>query len=143
MPAPRSLDAGTDRLPRSMRAAQGQSLDWKEQARCRQGMRPSSIPHFAWKVDRKDKGESLLGRDAEVWIQLALAECRNCPAQYACARFAIDVDEKWGTWAMDIDMLKWLKKNAADPKYIIDVAEEFGVPVQVAVKATHDGHAMR
>lgn len=112
-----------------MRAAQGQRLDWKEQARCRDN---PDVPKFAWTVVEGDTGPLLLGRKPEAWIAMALMICQSCPAQYGCARFAVAVDEKWGTWAMPLEHLKRLKRLPA-PDTVIDVAEDLGVSVQVAV----------
>jgi hypothetical protein len=131
MPAPRSLDAGTDRLPKSMRSAQGQKLDWKAEARCRPSNRPG-LPDFAWTVVESDSGPLLLGRDAETWIEMALMICRSCPAQYDCARFALATDERFGTWAMPLEDLKLLKKQRGRDR-ILDIAEANGMPVQEAV----------
>lgn len=129
----RSLDAGTDKLPVSMRAAQGLDTSWKERSRCRDGNRRSDLPQFAFTVDYGDKGPLLLGRKAEAWIAFALMECRNCEAQYDCARFAIDATEKWGTWAMDPEDLRALLKRGGG-RPIVAAAELAGVPVQVAVR---------
>jgi len=113
-----------------MRGAQGQSRHWTERARCR---RNPNIPQFAWTVMESDSGPLLLDHEAETWIAMALMVCRNCPAQYDCARFAIAADEKWGTWAMPLEDLKRLKKDPWAAR-TIDVAEELGTPVQVAVR---------
>jgi hypothetical protein len=138
----RSLDAGTDRLPVSMRAAQGLDLSWKERSRCREGTRRAGLPQFAFTVDYGDKGALLLDRTAETWIAYALMECRNCEAQYDCARFAIDAKEKWGTWSMDPEDLRLLHKRGGG-RAVVAQAELAGEPVQVAVRRRlHGRHAI-
>jgi hypothetical protein len=119
-----------------MSSANGVDTSWKDEAHCRKGSRPDDLPYFAWTVEPKDRGPLLLGRPAAAWIALALMECRNCPAQYGCARFAIEVGEQWGTWAMPIEELKWLRKHFRHDT-IIDTAEQLGVPMQEAVKTAH------
>lgn len=114
-----------------MRGAQGQSRSWTEDARCR---RNPNVPQFAWTVMESDSGPLLLDRPAETWIAMALLVCRACPAQYDCARFAIAADERFGTWAMPLDHLKRLKQSPWKER-IIDVAEDLGTPVQVAVES--------
>lgn len=129
MPAHRSLDSGTAHLPKSMRAAQGQSLQWKERAACRS---PRGVPKFAWTVEEKEKGPQLLGRPAEAWIALALQTCRTCPAQYDCVRFALAVKEQHNTWGINLrDLLALHRLDGAGG--IVDWAESRGVPVQDAV----------
>lgn len=134
MGARSSFDSGTD-IPKSMRRARGVSTSWKSKGRCHSASRPAEVPGFAWTVEAKDKGPLLLGRPAAAWIKMALMVCNNCPVQYECARWAIEVDERWGTWAMPIEELHWLKKRAHGR--IIDAAEDLGVPVQVAVRTAH------
>lgn len=130
MPAPHSLDGGTDHLPRHMRCAQGQNLDWKSGAKCRNA---AGVPMMAWHVDRKDSKTKLMGRPATAWIALALAICETCPVQWDCARFALAVGEKWHTWGMDVDDLRWLSTQREADR-VVSMAEEHGVPVQVAVR---------
>jgi hypothetical protein len=127
-----SFDSRSE-IPKSMRAAQGVPTAWKEEARCRDGNRPTDTPHFAFTVEPSDTGSLLLGRPAKAWIAMALIECRGCPAQYDCARFALRVGEKYGTWSMPIGDLKRLHKDARKDM-IIDIAEDTGLPVQEAVR---------
>lgn len=143
MGAPQSFDRRTD-IPLSMRAARGVDTSWKEEARCRGSHRPADLPDFAFTVDPKDRGPLLLGRPAAAWIAMALIVCQGCPVQYGCARFAIEVGEKWGTWGMHTDDLKrLLKLGKVGAHRVVDVAEDHGVPVQVAVRRVHEEHAMR
>ncbi|MCD6056474.1 MAG: Transcription factor WhiB [Thermomicrobiales bacterium] len=127
-----SFASGSE-IPKSMRAARGADVSWKEEARCRSNHRPEGLPHFAWTVDPKDKGALLLGREAKAWIEMALLICQACPAQYGCARFALKVGEEWGTWAMHTNDLKQLHRHPRKD-LIIDAAEDAGIPVQVAVR---------
>lgn len=120
-----------------MRAARGAAVAWKEQARCRPSSSDVGLPRFAWTVDPKDTGKHLLGRPAKAWVALAVLECRNCPVQYDCARFALQVNEKWGTWSMHIDDLKRLQAHPRQ-NAIIAAAELAGIPVQVAVRRALD-----
>lgn len=127
MPTPRSFDGG--KLPTHMRKVEGADRSWVERAKCKtntQGGRPG----FAWTVDRRDG--RIQGLKAERWVALAVTICKACDAQYDCARFAIQVEERWHTWGMDIEDLKWLQRRA-DAGAIIDAAEDVGVPVSDAV----------
>jgi len=128
------MDSGTSALPKSMLAAQGQRLGWKDQAKCRSA---TGVPLQAWKIDRKDRGDNLAGRPAQAWISLALAICETCPVQWDCTRFALAVGERWHTWGVDIDDLRWLK-DRDDAVTIIEWAERQGVSVQVAVRRVQD-----
>jgi hypothetical protein len=66
-------------------------------------------------------------------IDLALAHCHHCPAQWDCAETAVEVGELWGTWAMRLDDLIWLQGQTIAGE-LIARARERALPVQVAVK---------
>lgn len=123
----RSFEAGL--LPVYMQRAAGVKRDFMLHGKCRVGQH--SLPREAWTMDRKDK--ALQGEEPETWIRLALTICQSCPVQYDCTRFALQVDERWGTWGVDIIDLQWMKHTKRGPE-IIDAAEALGVSVHVAVR---------
>jgi hypothetical protein len=131
MPAQRSLDSGTGVLPVHMRKAQGIDRSWVEDARCRKNT--DGVPGFAWTVVKTDRGPLLQGRPAEAWITMAVSICKACPVQYDCARFAVQVDERYGTWSMDIRDLSWLK-GRDNWNAIVDAAESTSTPIATAVQ---------
>lgn len=60
--------------------------------------------------------------------------CFNCPVQWECARWAVEVEEEVGVWGMFPADLGWLQDHAANPLGIIDTARVAEEPVQVAVQ---------
>lgn len=72
--------------------------------------------------------------DPKELIEAALMICSTCPAQYQCARWALDVREESGTWGMRHDDLLWLSRQPDGPE-IIDEAEAEERPVQVVVRS--------
>lgn len=89
---------------------------------------------MAWAVP---KGETrvvdfirYVGEDME---RIAVPICHSCAQQWLCARWAIEVDERTGTWAMPYERLKWLKRQT-DALAIIDSARVNEIPVDTAVQ---------
>jgi hypothetical protein len=66
-------------------------------------------------------------------IELALAHCHHCPAQWDCADTAVEVGELWGTWAMILDDLIWLQGQRAAHE-LIARARVRSQSVQVVVR---------
>lgn len=71
--------------------------------------------------------------DPKELIEAALMICSTCPAQYQCARWALEVREESGTWGMRHDDLLWLTRQPNGPG-VIDEAERANEPVQVVVR---------
>lgn len=129
MPTRRSFEGG--QLPTHMRKVEGADRSWMVRARCKTNT-DGGRPGFAWTVDRRDRGPKLQGRKAEVWIEFAVTICKACEAQYDCARFALQVEERHNTWAMDIADLMWLQ-GQDDASTIITASEDMGIPISTAV----------
>lgn len=70
------------------------------------------------------------GNDAQ---RLAADQCMECSVQWECARWAIEVEEEAGVWAMKTRLLRWLQ-GRPDATAIIDTARVHHQPVQVAVQ---------
>jgi len=129
MKTKRSLDVG--RMPVYLERIVGVSVEWQGRAKCKSN--EHDVPRFAWTVGRSDKGEQLQGIPPERWIALARTICESCEAQYDCVRFAMQVDERYNTWGLDIEDLRWLVKQTY-AKALVDMAEETGVSVHQAVQ---------
>jgi hypothetical protein len=129
MKTKRSLEAG--RYPVYLERTVGVSVSWQGRAKCKST--EHDVPRFAWTVGRTDKGEQLQGIAPERWIALARTICESCAAQYDCVRFAMQVDERYNTWGLDIEDLRWLIKQAY-ARQLVETAEEMGVSVHQAVQ---------
>lgn len=111
---------------------------WKRQALC---MKPNEdVPKGAWSCDDGPKskvliaGISIHGFKAQ---QMAAMICFTCPAQWGCARYALEGDEAAGVWSMTMRDLKWLRDTCSaygmDPVGLVEAAEELRIPVQSMV----------
>ena len=125
----RSLESG--QLPKYMSRATGAAVqgDWSEHGKCKPHTEVD-LPRFAWLVVKSDPPTQ--GHKAQRWIDLARTICESCPAQYDCVAFAIQVDERYGTWGLAQDELSWLKKQEFRHG-LIEAAREVGVSVHQAV----------
>lgn len=80
-------------------------------------------------------GSPVSGREL---VKLALLWCHGCPAQWDCARYAVQGLCQAGTWSMRITALKALQGDIPAALELIEEAEASGTPVQVAVRAVVD-----
>lgn len=131
MPAKCGTKSGQiEDLPRYIRLALGLDLEWKVKGLCRHDNGDTNI---AWRVapsDRVDVGGSrYVGAEL---IAYAEAVCELCPAQWSCARYALESEALFGTWGMDYEKLEWLRRQG-NSLAVIDAADAEDVPVQVAV----------
>lgn len=113
----------------------GVNRDWMKQAHCAPKDKPRDTrgPWLVAKGDDVKIGDATYS--GSTLIEYALLVCKNCPAQWECARFAVKTWPNWGTWACDISDLKWLtKQRPGFSIQLIKTAEATGTPVQVAVK---------
>lgn len=135
-----SCDGDLDDLGVLITRAFGVSRHWVAASICGTWRSDEMIPS-PWQFDRdqrvtiqRDDGTTAVLQGTEM-IKLALLECFRCPAQYDCARYALEAVCIAGTWSMKLVDLKWLQKQpeqvAAD---IIRTAERQGVPMQVHVR---------
>lgn len=135
-----SCDGDLDDLGVLITRAYGVERDWWKQALCRSWKTTELIPS-PWQFDPTQvvlvtlsdgTTSGLTGREM---IRLALMQCKRCPAQYECARYAVKAGMIAGTWAMKIVDLKELHKLELDEAFaVIQAAEDEGVPVQVYVR---------
>lgn len=92
---------------------------------------PAEMPKpTPWQVARHQVVDGISGAEL---IRMALTVCWSCPAQYDCARFAVEGLMVAGTWAMDIGDLKWLQAQDDGVEFVL-MAEALGEPVQVVVR---------
>lgn len=133
MPAKCGTKSGLiEDLPGYIRVALGLDLEWKVKGLCRYD---NGATNIAWRVAPSDRiavgGAKYVGAEL---IAYAEAVCELCPAQWACARYAIETEQQFGTWAMSMESLSWLRSSGGvDPLVLIDHADSEDVPVQVAV----------
>lgn len=106
---------------------------WMRKGLCRTG----KLPVEAWICG--ENGDMELGGKqvscAEV-TKMAAMICQTCPAQWDCTRFAVIVEEAWGTWGCRIRHLRWLQEDIEswDAMLILDDAQAAGIPVEIAVR---------
>lgn len=127
MPRSQSFDVDLEKMPRYVAAALGLSRGWMVKGRCHPTNRPGDARQrtMAWYPD----DSSLPSKSQEKLRELALAECRICPAQWDCVSFAIKSNTTSGIWAVDRDDRSGL---AAHPRW-----EEF---IQLASRAEVSVH---
>lgn len=105
---------------------------------CRPDRRPDGTSYVTWVVThgetRRIDGQTYDGATQEA---KALRVCRDCPQQWLCGRWAVEVEEDAGTWAMPLKMLRWLRRQP-DAESIIDHARVNDIAVQDAVELVHD-----
>lgn len=104
---------------------------WWDGAACRGWLKDNPGRPTPWNVASNDAPVDDI--PAHKLVDYALLVCSSCPAQYACARHAVNVGERAGTWAMRIRELRWLQ-GQEDSEEIIGLAERLGNPVRVHVQ---------
>lgn len=130
-------------LPKYFTKGHDRDITWHHEAKCRGVSTDPGHPFFrAWYADER-KPFSLPDGTTVPGIQMAdhaLNECGMCPAQWDCAREAIEVQEDYGIWAMRWDDLKWLKTQADALGVIEEARTEHrtvqGVVVQLRARRT-------
>jgi hypothetical protein len=132
MPRTNSLEDLSKLPPIHIASAQGVDRSWIARARCRpQG--GAVDPRTPWTVNPNETVK--VGRstyEGPELIAMALMICMGCPAQWDCARFGITTWPNWGTWACDIEDLRFMHRQGANiARRHIDYAEARSVPVQV------------
>lgn len=134
----RSTDGTEDDLPTYIRKAFGHDRTWMQDAACHPLIRDPELPHMTWMVPSGEVrivgGVRYAGEEMEA---LALPICHECSQQWLCARWAVEVDERTGTWSIPFKQLQWLKKQE-DALSIVDTARVHNVPVQRAVQIVRD-----
>lgn len=134
----RSTDGTEDDLPTYIRKAFGHDRSWMREGLCHPLNRDPRLPHMTWMVPwgevRIVDGVRYEGAEME---SLALPICAQCPQQWLCARWAIEVDERTGTWGIPFKLLQWLKRQP-DNLTIVDNARVHQVTVQRAVQLVRD-----
>ena len=130
------IDDDPSTFPLHVRLAFDTDMEWRDAGACRGN---DGQLRQAWTILAKEElvmGDSIYS-GAEL-IAVALEYCRACPAQYDCARFALDTAPAaayiWGTWGTDMTSLRWLKKRGDAGRQVIEDAESAGVPIQVATR---------
>lgn len=142
MPRSAGFTPGAQPPPYVARAHQFDD-SWKTQAVCTGHIKDGSPFRQAWITDRTTKhtlGSMTITGDT--LIDVALTFCRICPAQWDCAIWAIQVEERCGTWAMPIETLLPLQRNQPKAVALIERARAAGTPVQVAVRRTRPSRVL-
>lgn len=138
MPFQRTTDGTEDDLPTYIRRAFGHDRSWMAEGSCAPHLRPRSTSHATWAVAH---GETRLidgvTYNGAVEEARALLVCMECPQQWLCGRWAVEVEEDAGTWAMPLRLLRWLKRQP-DATSVIDHARVNDVPVQIAVSLVYE-----
>ena len=134
MPFVRSY-AGTDEdWPAYVLRARGRDRSWMSQGSCSPENRSWSVGKMTWMVPRGETrvvdGVKYVGDEQE---RIALKICGTCPMQWQCARWAVEVQEASGTWAMPLNSLRWMLKQD-DALLIVDNARVNEIPVARAVE---------
>lgn len=114
----------------------GRDDTWKKQARC------TEYPEFHGSfIARED--EDLVDGDNQ-WVtgyeaQKRVVEqiCIDCPVQWECARWGVEVREEVGVYALTARERWWLTGLGDRALAIIDDARASQTPVQVAVRWEH------
>ncbi len=128
MPRSQSFDVDLEKMPRYVAAALGLPRDWMVKGRCHPTNNPGDARHRTrvWFSD----DSSLPGKEQERLRELALAECRICPAQWDCVTFGIKSNSTSGIWAVDKDDRQGLSNH---PRW-----EEFIEMARVAEVSVHN-----
>ncbi len=127
-------------LPVGYTRGHNKPIGWHDEARCRSdaisraSSKKGGLPSL-WLV-KTDETYVFVGRrtSGAKLIELALLECAMCPVQWDCARFAVQVREPLGTWAMSIEDREWLQDQPIDADVFIKQAESDCRPIQHAVR---------
>ena len=105
---------------------------WMPDGLCRKNH--PDTPAKAWSCDESEKvviaGATVTAYRAQ---KAAVGVCFSCPAQWDCARFAVEGAEECGVWGMIMRDLRWLLASGLDGVALIEGARKRGVPVQVMV----------
>lgn len=113
-------------------AAFGLDRSWTSGAACQGYMAGRRTDeHNPWYADWWKMYDGIRGRE---FVKAALIICHDCPAQYGCARYAVEGRMIAGTWGMTLVDLKWLQAQD-DWAEIIDMAEAAEVAMQEVVVA--------
>lgn len=119
--------------PSYVTRAYGFDIGWQKQAVCRGHNKPGSPFQHAWTSEPADKllvdGQRITGAQL---IEIALTFCQMCPVQWDCTTWALDVEERTGTWGIPYEDLVWLRTQR-HPYQLIETARARGEAVQVAV----------
>ena len=127
MPKPKNTDGGIEDLGVLITAAYGLDTEWMLKGSCHNwGSKRPGHP-TPWQVA---PGRSYHGLSGSELVKYALIVCSGCPAQYACAEYAVKATMIAGTWSMPVTQLRWLQARD-DGLDMIEQARKDGVPVQV------------
>jgi hypothetical protein len=122
-------------LPIYFTKGHNRDAGWHREAKCLGASADPGHPFYrAWYADERkpfvmSDGTTVPGAEMAAH---ALNECGMCPAQWDCARWAVEVHEDYGIWAMRWDDLKWLRSQS-DVFNIIESARAKHRTVQVTV----------
>lgn len=138
MPNVRGTDGTEDDLPTYIRKAFGRDRSWMYEGLCHVSQRPPGTPALAWVIPAGEhRVIDGVEHNGDVMQAIALPICDKCPQQWLCTRWAVDVDERTGTWGIAYKQLVWLKKQP-DATTIVDAARVNAIPIQYAVKKVRD-----
>ena len=116
---PNAADGDIDDLGVLITTAFGLDRAWAKKGVCYKYQRAEVGP-TPWQMDP--------GTGADRIIEMALIACSGCRAQFDCATYAVQARVQAGTWAMPIDVLRWLHKEP-DRFELIESARTLGDPI--------------
>jgi hypothetical protein len=128
----KNTDGEIDSLGTLITAAFGIDTSWMAGGKCRGWNAENEIGPTPWQVNPQQMVDGVRG---EEYIEIGLMVCFSCPAQYACANYAVEARMMAGTWAMHIGDLEWLRRQK-DWEVILTAAELEELPVQRVVGET-------
>jgi len=111
--------------------------EWQREAVCRGHNKPGSPFKDAWTTEPSSmhilgEGPGAKVVSGQMLIDIALTFCAMCPVQWDCTTWALDVEERIGTWGITYDDLGWLRLQRS-PHRIVEAARAKEIPVQVYV----------
>lgn len=130
MVMPLGTDGSIDDLGILITAMYGLDQSWMKRGSCFEWGKSKPRQPTPWQVV---PGRLYNGIPGGELVQFAALMCRSCPAQWDCARFAVEGKMMAGTWSMPITELRWMQKQEGATDLIED-ARKGNKPVQVAVR---------
>lgn len=130
-----------DSLREYARRVAGRDDSWKKHALCSDDANIEYQGAFLcsgddWLVD--DNNEWVTGYEAQKRVVEMF--CVECPVQWECARWGVEVEEEVGVYALTVRDLRWLTKQGDAALGLIDQARITHTSVHVAVRRARFPH---
>lgn len=128
-----------DSLSEYAQRVAGRDDSWKKQSLC--GKEEFALFAGCFVADEDDwlvDGDNQWVTGYEAQKRVVEQICIDCPVQWECARWGLEVDEEVGVYALTVRERRWLAANRTDTALaLIDDARIKGVAVQIAVRWEH------